>query len=352
MRGKRGNRKQRGCRSSAARPTRPTPSDGADTQARPETDLRDRAPVRILLAEPRPGEARLCVRELCLLEPRFRVTSASTLTEMLAVVSERKPDLLVLDLALPDGEGLEGLRRVQALVPGVPVVVLASTAEKELAQRALKTGASDYLLKEHIDHHNLLRALQCVLWRGQEAVLAPSGGPMDELTGLYHRDAFLRMAARHFEQARKLDCILALLRVDVDGLDEINRVHGRAEGDRVLIDAVELLRNCFRRTDLLGRTGENEFAVLAIDAAGPSGPILRQRLERRLVVLNEPASRPYRISLSIGVHLCNPARGGSLQDLLLAAEADLRTINAAQVPRRPFLADSSRENSASKGESP
>jgi len=321
-------------------------------QPRSGTDLHDRAPVRILLAEPRPGEARPHVRELCLLEPSFRVASASTLTEMLAVVSERQPDLLVLDLALPDGEGLEALRRVQAFVPGLPVVVLVSAAERELAQRALKTGASDYLLKEHIDHRNLFRALQCVLWRGQEAVLAPSGGPLDELTGLYHRDAFLRMAARHFEQARKLDGILALLRVDVDGLDEINRVHGPAEGDRVLIDTVELLRKCFRRTDLLGRTGGNEFAVLAIDATGPSGPILQQRLERRLEVLNEPAIRPYRISLSIGVHVSHPASSGSLQDLLLAAEADLETMKATHVVRRPFLADSSSENSAKKGGSP
>ena len=318
-------------------------------QARSRPNLRDSTPVRILLAEPHPGEARLCVREMCILEPSFRVASASTLTEMLAALTERRPDVLVLDLALPEGEGLEAFRRIQAFVPGLPVVILATAAEREVAQRALETGASDYLLKGHIDHRGLLRALQCVLWRGQEAARAPSGTLMDELTGLYHRDGFLRMAVRHFEQARKQDSTLALLCADVDDLDEINRVHGRVEGDRVLFDTAELLRKSFRRTDLLGRTGEGEFAVLAIDTAGPSGPILRQRLERRLAALNQSATRPYQISLSIGVHLSNPARGSSLQDLFLAAETDLQIRKAEHARKQPVPANSVREVPSDRG---
>jgi diguanylate cyclase (GGDEF)-like protein len=286
---------------------------------------------------------------MCTLEPSFRVASACTLSETLAALTERKPDVLVLDLALPEGEGLEAFRRIQAFVPGLPLVILATAAEEELARRALEMGASDYLLKGHIDHRGLLRVLQCVLWRGQEAARALSGSLMDELTGLYHRDGFLRMAVRHFEQARKQNSTLALLCVDVNDLDEIRRVHGCVEGDRALFDTAELLRKSFRRMDLLGRTGESEFSVLAIDTAGPSGPILRQRLERRLAALNQSASRPRQISLSIGVHLCRSARGSSLEDLFLAAEANLRTRKAEHVRRQAVPAGSVREIASDQG---
>ena len=258
------------------------------------------------------------------MDPRLRVASVCSLTELLAVLAERKPDVLVLDISLPEGTGLEALRRVQALSPGLPVVILATLAETEIAQRALETGASDYLLKEHIDHRSLLRTLQSILWRRHEAALAQHGSLMDELTGLFTRDAFLHLAIQHFDEARRQDAALALLRVDVDGLGEINRKRGRREGDRVLFDTAELLRESFRRTDLIGRTGDHEFAVLAVDAAEPSAPILRQRVERRVQALNRSGCRPYQVSVSMGVHLARPARGGSLQDLFLDAEADLQ----------------------------
>ena len=199
-----------------------------------EPNSQDGATVRIVLAEARPGEAWRCVRELCLIEPGFRITSVATLPEMMAALTERKPDVLVLDLALPEGEGLEALRRVQALVPGLPVILLATAAERELAQRGLEIGACDYLLKEHMDQRVLRRALQSVLWRTQEATGAQSGILMDELTGLYRRDGFLRLATRYFGHARKQDATLVLLCVDLEGLEDINRVYGREEGDRAL----------------------------------------------------------------------------------------------------------------------
>jgi diguanylate cyclase (GGDEF)-like protein len=286
------------------------------------------------------------------MEPRLRVASVCSLTELLAVLAERKPDVLVLDLSLPEGEGLEALRRVQALSPGLPVVILSTLAEAEIARRALETGASDYLLKGHIDHRSLLRALQCMLWRGHEAALAQHASLMDELTGLFTRDAFLRLAVRHFDEARRQDAALALLCVDVDGLEGINREHGRREGDRILFDTAELLRKSFRRTDLIGRTGSDEFAVLAVDAAEPSAPILRQRVERRVQALNQSGRRLYQVSLSIGVHLARPARGGSLQDLFLDAEADLQAHRSEHSRRGVALADSIREACAEKERQP
>ena len=350
-----GNKRRRNKEDSSASGlsgARREPAEEAEIEPLPATSEPGSGNIRILLAEPFPGEGRPCVAEMCLLEPRLRVASVCSLTELLALVAEHKPDVLVLDLSLPEGEGLEALRRVQALSPGLPVLIFAAPAERDIAQRALETGASDYLLKGHIDHRSLLRALQCILWRRHEAAQAQQGGLMDELTGLFTRDAFLRLAVRHFDEARRQDATLAMLCLNVQDLEHVNREQGQREGDRVLFDTAELLRKSFRRTDLIGRTGGDEFAVLAVDAAEPSAPILRQRVERRVQALNQSAQRPLPVSLDIGVRLARPARGGSLQDLFLDAEADLE----AHKPERPRTGAASTDRAgkscAEKGHGP
>lgn len=156
--------------------------------------------------------------------------------------------------------------------------------------------------------------------------LHPNG--LDELTGLFNRHGFERMAARHFQQAQKHGGTLVLLRADVDNLAAIQGACGAAEGHRALQATAQLLQKSFRRTDLLGRIGEEAFAALLVDAVEPSAPVLRQRLERRLQALNDSQHQPYRISLSVGVRFGHPAGGDKFEDLLEGAEADLQRIKA------------------------
>ena len=74
-------------------------------------------------------------------------------------------DIILLDLGLPDAQGLEAVRRARAAAPSIPLVVLTGLDDESLATRALQEGAQDYLIKGQIDTRGLLRALRYAIER-------------------------------------------------------------------------------------------------------------------------------------------------------------------------------------------
>jgi signal transduction histidine kinase len=75
-------------------------------------------------------------------------------------LSEQKADIILLDIGLPDSQGLEAIRRAHAAAPGCPLVVLTGFDDESLAEQALQEGAQDYLIKGQIEKRGLLRALR------------------------------------------------------------------------------------------------------------------------------------------------------------------------------------------------
>ena len=88
------------------------------------------------------------------------VVWAKTLAEGIAAALRVLPDVILLDLSLPDSSGLATLRAMRAAVPGAPIVVLTGQDDKTLVVAALETGAQDYLVKGHFDHDALGRAVR------------------------------------------------------------------------------------------------------------------------------------------------------------------------------------------------
>ena len=76
------------------------------------------------------------------------VAEAGNIREMFAVLATRELDVIVLDIALPEGNGLDALEGIRAGHPGVAVVVLSMYPEEKFALRAIRSGASAYLAKE------------------------------------------------------------------------------------------------------------------------------------------------------------------------------------------------------------
>jgi signal transduction histidine kinase len=80
-------------------------------------------------------------------------------------LAERKVDVILLDLGLPDAQGLEAVRRAHLAAPTIPLVVLTALDDESLAVEALQEGAQDYLIKGRIDAHGLLRAVRYAVER-------------------------------------------------------------------------------------------------------------------------------------------------------------------------------------------
>jgi signal transduction histidine kinase/DNA-binding NarL/FixJ family response regulator len=127
-------------------------------------------PTRVLLVEDNPGDADLV--EISLGEADggpFETEHVTTLSEALARVARSPgPDVVLLDLSLPDALGLEGLRRLKEAAPDVPVVVLTGSANREIGGAAIHAGAQDYLSKG-ADSALVPRALRYAIERHEHA---------------------------------------------------------------------------------------------------------------------------------------------------------------------------------------
>jgi two-component system NtrC family sensor kinase len=122
--------------------------------------------IRILLIEDNPGDARL-IRELLSAEEgaSFFLEHADRLSTGLARLAQGNIDVILLDLSLPDSHGLEGLNKICAQVPKVPVVVLSGLSDEAVAINAVQEGAQDYLVKGSVDSALLVRSLRYAIER-------------------------------------------------------------------------------------------------------------------------------------------------------------------------------------------
>ena len=122
--------------------------------------------LRLLLVEDNPGDARL-LREMLneASAHRTELRQAGSMYEAEKELRERAFDVVLLDLGLPDAQGLEAVRRACAVASRVPLVVLTGLDDESLATRALQEGAQDYLIKGQIETRGLLRALRYAIER-------------------------------------------------------------------------------------------------------------------------------------------------------------------------------------------
>jgi len=145
----------------------------------------------------------------------------------------------------------------------------------------------------------------------------------DELTGLYNRRGFSTLAERHLSLARRKGQDLLLVLGDIDGLKLVNDTFGHAAGDQVVIDAATVLKGTYRRVDILARIGGDEFTAFPIEAGPDSAEILTNRLQDNIAKHNERYTRPFRLSMSVGVGRIKAADCPTVQRLLAEADREL-----------------------------
>ena len=139
---------------------------GKELTSQSRGPLRKQSFTRLLLVEDNPGDARLLSEMLNELGAHniecLHLESMSEAEKHLALGSV---DVVMLDLGLPDAQGLGAVRRARAAAPGIPLVVLTGLDDESLAHRALREGAQDYLVKGQIDARGLVRAVRYAIER-------------------------------------------------------------------------------------------------------------------------------------------------------------------------------------------
>jgi len=134
------------------------PLPGAARLAMRQDDAPAR-PLSVLLVEDNPGDARL-IRELVRDHPALRVIAVDTLAAALTQLADPSMDLVLLDLGLPDSQGVDTVTRLVHDHPALPVIVVTGQEDDALAQATATAGAEDYLVKGAIEPGRLIRAIQ------------------------------------------------------------------------------------------------------------------------------------------------------------------------------------------------
>jgi PAS domain S-box-containing protein len=117
--------------------------------------------IRVLMVEDNPADARLLREAVREVEgSHIHLTHADTLTRALSLLDQQTFDIVMLDLSLPDADGLDTLMRTHNRAPSVPIVVLTGLNDEALAMRAVREGAQDYLVKGQVTGHLLVRAMR------------------------------------------------------------------------------------------------------------------------------------------------------------------------------------------------
>ncbi len=122
--------------------------------------------IKILLVEDNPGDARL-FREFLkdAGSSNIDLTHTDYLEDALKLTDKDDYDLILLDLSLPDANGLETVNKTHEHVPDLPIVVLTGLNNEEIAVKAVQAGAQDYLVKGQVDSHLLIRAIRYAIER-------------------------------------------------------------------------------------------------------------------------------------------------------------------------------------------
>lgn len=143
----------------------------------------------------------------------------------------------------------------------------------------------------------------------------------DILTGLYNRRGFFALAEHQLHVADREKRNLILIYLDLNDMKRINDKFGHKEGDRALADTANLLRRSFRESDILGRMGGDEFAVLLTEPSDQDiEQLICRHIQQNLKGHNEQNSRPYLLSVSVGIARYNPEKPCTLDELLTTAD--------------------------------
>lgn len=163
---------------------------------------------------------------------------------------------------------------------------------------------------------------------------------MDELTGIFNRRGFFEIGQREVDRAKRAAAPLSAIMLDLDHFKQVNDVHGHAAGDKVLTEVAARCGRRLRKSDLLGRYGGEEFAVLLPDTplerALGVAESLRRAVEEEAVIAGGVSLEQ---TISLGVAAMNAETSG-LDDLL--AQADMALYRAKESGRNRSCASEAR----------
>jgi len=218
-------------------------------------------PYRILLVDDEPEVAQY--HSLILEEAGMLVHQLSQPANVLAALQEFRPDLVLVDVYMPECTGQE-LSAVIRQLPehlSLPIVYLSSETDRQKQFSAMQVGVEGFITKPVIPEELVAAvALRAERMRSLRSLMV-----RDSLTGLYNHTTTTELIENALAQAKRQQESLCMVMLDLDSFKVVNDTYGHVAGDQVLLALARILRHRLRSNDIVGRYGGEEFAILLKD---------------------------------------------------------------------------------------
>jgi diguanylate cyclase (GGDEF)-like protein len=258
----------------------------------------------------------------------FQVFMATSGAQALALCKDNPPDLVLLDVVMPDMDGFEVCRRLQADEATRNIPVIFVTAHDDAAQetRGLEVGAVDFIAKP-VNPAVVRARVRTHLTLKFQSDMMRKLVFLDGLTGVFNRRYFDQQLATEMARAVRNQSPLSLIMLDVDFFKRFNDHYGHRAGDDCLRQIASTLKTTLRRpADLVARYGGEEFACILPETDFTDAMAIAHELEqhvRRQAIPHADSQAGPVVTISLGVagrHAGTPADAGAL---LAAADAQL-----------------------------
>ncbi|HEX5338536.1 MAG TPA: diguanylate cyclase [Gallionella sp.] len=265
--------------------------DGLTRQEQPD-------PYRILIID---DEVEIADYHSIILQEAGMITrQLSDPAHVLEVLQEFRPDMVLMDMYMPrcSGHDLAKLIRQIPEYVSLPIVFLSSETDRKKQFSAMRIGAEGFLTKPVVPED----MISAVVIRAERMRALRSLMARDSLTGLFNHSTTTQLLENAISNAKRGASTLCFAMIDIDDFKSVNDTHGHPVGDQVIMALSRVLQQRLRNSDVVGRYGGEEFAVILQDVSPECAAKLLDELRQDFSrVIFHSASAEFTCTFSAGI---------------------------------------------------
>lgn len=212
-------------------------------------------------------------------EHGYRIAVAQNGRQAIEYVEKKNPDLILLDMMMPEMDGIETCQAIKGneKTVDIPIIFITALTDSWNKLRAFEVGAADYITKPFMKEEVMARVkvhlgLKKAIERLQKMAVT------DEMTGVFNRRYAYEILPREMNVTKRNNTSFTLCFVDVDNLKTVNDTYGHEEGDQLINEVVNSFTGAIRKSDYIFRMGGDEFLLLFPGTKIEDAKILVQRI--------------------------------------------------------------------------
>ena len=251
----------------------------------------------------------------------YRLIAAQNGIKALSLLEKKKPDLILLDIMMPNINGIEVCRQLkqQEATRHIPVIFITALADTQHKLEAFEAGGVDYITKPFVEEEVLAR-VNVHLALKQALTNLKILTTTDSMTGVFNRRFAYEILTKQIAIAKREKSSFVLCYIDIDNLKKINDIHGHNAGDTLINTIANSLKETVRASDYIFRVGGDEFLLLFPNAELRASEVLIKRLRK---LLNRQKIEDMPIDFSFGFSEYHSGDNISLETLIKIADNEM-----------------------------